>query len=429
MTPLVVESYKTLQQNPGQTNLPTASNVRVNILWFLSLVFSLATAVVGLVLLQWLREHQRPRVGLDPRIAVALHHMRAEAMEEWYLPQILYFLPFLLQSAVILFLIGLIDFLFRLNHMLAFPVTIAIGLIFSFLVVTSILPTLQNLMLFLPRWKPTATKKPRSPCAYKSVTSWIIHYLVASIVRFFMCFTGAQLDQCGEMNPQDLFSPTSRKKWIDTFPRASGFIFRKKLGDTWLEHEVGWLFQRDYDELSRVPNSNVKKCRPTKRPVPLYDIVMALQKSKETTLISQRGLIPSDFCVEQILHPDIIDCGPDIQYPALLRGLVHPQISYGLPDGIKDPANKALKDRANKALIDHTMFHLLNRNDQSDNMPKVLKRRLVEICIRLTDYLHGDTEALHFDPAKTLVLTSLPIQWVARQLKNETFDDLEGQCR
>jgi len=271
----------------------------------------------------------------------------------------------------------------------------------------------------------------------------MFHLLVAPIVRFFMCFTGAQLDQSGEMNHQDLLSPASRKKWIDTFPRASGFIFRKKSGDTWFEHEVGWLFQRDCDEMATI--QDITKCRPSKRPVPVYDIIMALQKSKESTPIYHQRLIPSDFCVEQILHPDIIDCGPDIQYPALLRSLVHPQISYGLPDGIKDPANKALndpankalndsankalKDRANKALIDHTMFHLLNRNDQSDNMPKVLKRRLVEICIRLTDYLHGDSEARHFEPAKTPVATNLPIQWVARQLKNETFDDLEGQCQ
>jgi len=421
VTPFAVESYKTLQPKLAQTNpdhfSPTASDVRVNILWFLSLVFSLATAMISIVSLQWLREHQRPRAGLDPRVAVALHHMRTEALEEWYLPQIFYLLPLLLQCALVLFLFGLIDFLWSLNHLVAIPVTIAIGLISSFLAATSILPTVQNLMLFFPRWKPTSIKKPRSPCPYKSPSSWMFHLLVAPLVRFFMRLTGAQLDGSGEMKPQDLFSISSRKIWFDEFPKANRFIFRKKSGDTWLEHEVAWLFQRDYDGMAAI--QEIKKCRPKGRPVPLYDAVMALRKSKESTPISHRGLIPSDFCAEQILHTDIVNCGPDIQYPAFLCRLVQPQISYGLPDGIENPSDNAL--------MDHTMFHLLTRHDQSENMPQVLKERLVEICIRLTDYLYGHMEARRFSPAQAPVPTNLPIQWISRQLEKGTFNDLQSQ--
>ncbi|KDR82266.1 hypothetical protein GALMADRAFT_22842, partial [Galerina marginata CBS 339.88] len=91
VTAFVVESYKNLQQDPndalvalvsqlvtrlespsGNTSTPSSlmfsnvnsafspapSSIRVNILWFISLVLSLTTVLVGIVSLQWLREHQ-----------------------------------------------------------------------------------------------------------------------------------------------------------------------------------------------------------------------------------------------------------------------------------------------------------------------------------------------------------------------------------
>ncbi|PPQ90720.1 hypothetical protein CVT25_005028 [Psilocybe cyanescens] len=75
-TAFVIESYKSLQPDPVENLVlvitsslnsstisvppftPTASSVRVNICWFLSLVLSLTTVLVGIVSLQWLREHQ-----------------------------------------------------------------------------------------------------------------------------------------------------------------------------------------------------------------------------------------------------------------------------------------------------------------------------------------------------------------------------------
>src|SRR6188768_1131429 len=91
-TAFIIESYKTLKQDPSDlsvvllsqilsqlehsanaslpTQLPqdsklsgllvTSSNLRVNAFWFVSLILSLTTVLVGTVALQWLREHQRP---------------------------------------------------------------------------------------------------------------------------------------------------------------------------------------------------------------------------------------------------------------------------------------------------------------------------------------------------------------------------------
>ncbi|PPQ80342.1 hypothetical protein CVT25_003625, partial [Psilocybe cyanescens] len=87
VTALIVESYRPLQSDPNdiiinllshiatridgpldsnpivippvmQTLSPNASSVRVNASWFVSLVLSLITVLVGIIALQWLREHQ-----------------------------------------------------------------------------------------------------------------------------------------------------------------------------------------------------------------------------------------------------------------------------------------------------------------------------------------------------------------------------------
>jgi len=404
-----------VQSSPTDSFLPTSANVRINILWFSSLVVSLATVLVGIVSLQWLREHQRPHGELEPQIAFALHHMHNEALERWYFPQIFTILPLLLQIGLVLFLIGVNDFLWNLNHGVALPVSIAIGFTLSFLVATTILPTLQNLLVFLPRFR--TSKKPRAPCPYKSPQSWAFHRLVSPIVQPIMRCTKAQLDEGGEMNPHNLLGMENRKPWYSTFPKVTGFVFRGKSGDSWLEHEAAWLFQRDYDGMAIV--QDIKKTRPRERPVPLYDTVKGLLKSKERISPEvQRSVIPADHCIEQIFHSDIFDCSPKNPYPFFLHRLVPSQSSYSLPRGIEDPSPTALKD--------HALFHFFSRKDPFNNTPRVSKRRGVEICIRLTEWMFGTREMRRFVPDETPIAPNLPIQWVARQL-DVNFSDLQGQ--
>ena len=103
------------------TFMPTPSDVRINILWFLSLMFSLVTVLIGIVALQWLREHLHRHTDLEPQIALSLHHLNVESLDRWYLPQIFTALPLLLQFALILFLAGVHDFLWTLNTTCRYP--------------------------------------------------------------------------------------------------------------------------------------------------------------------------------------------------------------------------------------------------------------------------------------------------------------------
>lgn len=82
---------------------PSRSDVRVNIFWFISLVFSLTAALIGIITLQWLREHQRYSSSSKPNTAFSAFNARSEGLRRWYVPQIFAVLPLLLQGALILF--------------------------------------------------------------------------------------------------------------------------------------------------------------------------------------------------------------------------------------------------------------------------------------------------------------------------------------
>ncbi|KAF9475233.1 hypothetical protein BDN70DRAFT_841220, partial [Pholiota conissans] len=189
VTAFVIESYKFLQPDPNDaivrlltqiangsnaTSSPastsftaTAPSLRINIFWFISLILSLATVLVGTIALQWLREHQA-YPACSPKQTLALLRMRSESLEAWHIPQVFAALPLLLQSALVLFLAGLIDFTLPLGPKISIPIACIIGLILVFLACTTILPSFQPLFLLSGRFSRDSVP---SPCAFKSPQS------------------------------------------------------------------------------------------------------------------------------------------------------------------------------------------------------------------------------------------------------------------
>ena len=131
VTSFVVTSVQTLQEDPNDVAVqllariadqlanttttsiasptpfaPSTSAIRINTLWFISLILSLSTVLVGIVALQWLREHQRYTDRITPQECVGAYHMREEALERWLVPQIFTGLSVLLQIALVLFFVG-----------------------------------------------------------------------------------------------------------------------------------------------------------------------------------------------------------------------------------------------------------------------------------------------------------------------------------
>lgn len=140
LSAFVIESYKTLQQDneevmvglmqrlvaqnfiagPGYLNSttpfpeippfePPTWAIRVNVLWFTSLMLSLAVASFGMLVKQWLREY----LALDyagPRERLCARVYRTPALEKWKVFEIAAILPVLLQISLGLFFVGLCFF-------------------------------------------------------------------------------------------------------------------------------------------------------------------------------------------------------------------------------------------------------------------------------------------------------------------------------
>ena len=93
-------------------------DIGINILWFLSLVLSLASALFGMIVKRWLREY--PAWQTEPlQEAICLRQVRYKAFLQWKVPLIVALLPGLLEVALVLFMAGIVAMLWTLNSLLA----------------------------------------------------------------------------------------------------------------------------------------------------------------------------------------------------------------------------------------------------------------------------------------------------------------------
>lgn len=107
---------------PSQTPFqPTSSAVRVNAFWFTSLATSTACALWATLMQQWTRRYvqvaDRP---YNPPKRARIRAFFADGVERFGLAAAVEVLPALLHASVLLFYIGLVDFLLSINHTVAF---------------------------------------------------------------------------------------------------------------------------------------------------------------------------------------------------------------------------------------------------------------------------------------------------------------------
>ncbi len=113
--------------------------VKINMLWILSLTFSLIAAFLALAVQQWLRHIPVPE-DMTIRQSARLRQFRQEGLGHWRVPMLVSFLPILVQVAVILFLVGLIYLLRPLNHDIGLAFTVVAGSLLSSFAITAFLP-------------------------------------------------------------------------------------------------------------------------------------------------------------------------------------------------------------------------------------------------------------------------------------------------
>ncbi|KAK7051411.1 hypothetical protein VNI00_004911 [Paramarasmius palmivorus] len=169
---------------------PEASSIRINCFWFLSLIFSLTSALFGLLCKQWLREHQRDVPTRTPGEDLALRQLRRDSFEKWGVASFLSALPILLEIALILFFVGVLDLLWTLHH-IPFGICLgAIALSVGGYFLTTILPTIR-----IPRDQTSFIKEKEFGqlayqfiCPYKSPQAWAVYKLSTMAIKAFLNF-------------------------------------------------------------------------------------------------------------------------------------------------------------------------------------------------------------------------------------------------
>ncbi|CDO70183.1 hypothetical protein BN946_scf184774.g11 [Trametes cinnabarina] len=198
LTAFNVESYTLLQQQPEDTTVailtqistqlnsyttnanfanttrPTSSAslvpvfqasalaVRLNTLWFSALVCSLLSASLGLLVKQWLREYLAGSSNIS-RESIRIRQYRYDGLRKWRVPQIILFLPMLLQLSLVLFFVGLVDLLWSLHPVVASVVSVVVATGGLLGLMTSLLPPLYP------------------DCPYKSPQSWLLCILMQAL--------------------------------------------------------------------------------------------------------------------------------------------------------------------------------------------------------------------------------------------------------
>ena len=120
---------------------PSASDVRVNVFWYMALAFSLLAALLAILVQQWVRDymHVFQRYG-DPLKSARLRQYLYEGCEGWYMPMVAEAVPGFLHISLFLFFAGLGDSLINMNTKVALSTIVPIG----------ISGLLYILMIFIP---------------------------------------------------------------------------------------------------------------------------------------------------------------------------------------------------------------------------------------------------------------------------------------
>jgi hypothetical protein len=146
---------------PFPTFNPSASDIRVNVFWFMALAFSLSAALLAILVQQWVRDymHVFQRYS-DPLKSARIRQYLYEGSDGWYMPIVAEAVPGLLHVSLFLFFVGLGDFVLSIHTTVGITTTVPIGIISVLYIFTTFAPVLY----------------PQSP--YQNSFSGLVWYIV-----------------------------------------------------------------------------------------------------------------------------------------------------------------------------------------------------------------------------------------------------------
>ncbi|PBK97129.1 hypothetical protein ARMGADRAFT_1077230 [Armillaria gallica] len=155
--------------NPNITFIASMTSVWVNGLWFTSLALSLTTALVSVLVKQWLHHYMALPSG-TPRERCLLQQFRFAGLQKWHVLVIIGLLPVLMHTALAIFFVGLVIFLGPLQDAIAWVVGTITVIAYMAYLMAHILP------LFFPQ------------CPYQTSLCDLLHVLYSHVMQYAQHF-------------------------------------------------------------------------------------------------------------------------------------------------------------------------------------------------------------------------------------------------
>jgi hypothetical protein len=162
--------------------VPSATTIRVTMIWFLSLVCSLASAIYATLFQQWSRRYlelTRHRVAPHKRARTRAYMFNGIA--SFKMSRAVKAMPMLLHISIFLFLAGLIDFMLHVNSTVGKWV---LGFISAFSLAYLALTVLPNIYLNCPYSTPMSELSWRSSQRLLLFTLYLIQGLEGLLLRY-----------------------------------------------------------------------------------------------------------------------------------------------------------------------------------------------------------------------------------------------------
>ena len=248
LTAFIIESYKLLQPDQQDTTnnllqqqlnqsvgLPitppppfvrTAFAIRLNTLWFSSLVFSLSAASLGILVKQWLQSYTSSAAS-SPRESARVRQFRYQGLIRWRVPEVIALLPILVQVALAFFFVGLVDLLWKLDSIVAGIVSVIVASSLLFVVVTTFTPSFS---------RDCPHKSPQSLTVYR-FTQWVLR----GMMRLMLRFTGMLESRQSTLYIDPIiFMGSRRRRRLSFLDHVLG-----RHHHTWREREKDLMRERD----------------------------------------------------------------------------------------------------------------------------------------------------------------------------------------
>src|SRR6266850_794423 len=123
---------------------PSASDIRVNVFWFMALIFSLFAALLATLVQQWVRDYMYVfQRYTDPLKRARVRQYLHEGSERWCMRIVAEAVPGLLQVSLFLFFVGLCDFVLNINTKVGVSTTTPIAIAGLLYVLTTVIPVIN----------------------------------------------------------------------------------------------------------------------------------------------------------------------------------------------------------------------------------------------------------------------------------------------